>query len=92
MRTTIDLEDDLLRDAKVEAIRRGVTLRELIAISLEKELGKTGDFVPEERRVQFPLFPAKTSKPLVITNEVIKALEEEEDLRQWKLAHGELPS
>ena len=85
MRTTIDLEDELFREAKIEAVRRGITLRELISSMLEKELRISTEFVPEEKRVKFPLFSSKTPGKLVITSEMIKALEEEEDLRQWNL-------
>lgn len=38
MRTTLDLPDALAQRAKIAAVRRGVTLRALIAQSLEHEL------------------------------------------------------
>jgi hypothetical protein len=34
MRTTIDLPDDLLRQAKILAVQRGATLRDLVAAGL----------------------------------------------------------
>jgi hypothetical protein len=38
MRTTIDLPDQLFKKAKLEAIERGVSLKELFTLALEKEL------------------------------------------------------
>lgn len=40
MRTTIDLPDDLLRRAKIHAAEKGVTLKEVFAAGLEKELSE----------------------------------------------------
>ena len=40
MRTTIDLPDDLLRQAKIHAVRRGATLRDLVAAGLRAELAR----------------------------------------------------
>ena len=41
MRTTIDLPDKLMKEAKKKAIEEGITLKELFTRTLEKELGKT---------------------------------------------------
>lgn len=38
MRTTLDLPDDLLRQAKIAAVQRGSTLRDLMANGLRREL------------------------------------------------------
>ena len=38
MRTTLELPDDLLRQAKIAAVRRGSTLRDLMAQALRREL------------------------------------------------------
>ena len=38
MRTTVDLPDDLLKRAKIAAVQRGTSLRELIGRALEREL------------------------------------------------------
>ena len=40
MRTTIDLSDDLYRQAKVTAAREGVTLRSLVESGLRSELAR----------------------------------------------------
>lgn len=38
MRTSVDIPDDLFRRAKVEAARKGKTMKELIVDGLEKQL------------------------------------------------------
>ena len=47
MRTTFDLPDDLMRRAKIAAVRRGSTLRDLVAEALRRLLA---DQSPPERR------------------------------------------
>lgn len=41
MRTTLDLPDDLLRRAKIEAVERGATLRQLVIDALQREMANT---------------------------------------------------
>ncbi len=38
MRTTLDLPDDILRRAKIEAVQRGSTLRQLVVDALHREI------------------------------------------------------
>ncbi len=38
MRTTIDIPDELMKEAKKKAIEEGITLKELFTRTLEKEL------------------------------------------------------
>lgn len=38
MRTTIDLPDKLLKQAKIKAVQEGITLKQLFVRCLEKEL------------------------------------------------------
>ena len=38
MRTTLDLPDELLKRAKIEAVERGTSLRDLVGAALEREL------------------------------------------------------
>ncbi|NBW71081.1 MAG: hypothetical protein EBR32_06735 [Bacteroidetes bacterium] len=39
MRTSIDLDDDLLLQAKIHAVNNNTSLKDIITISLQKELG-----------------------------------------------------
>lgn len=41
MKTTIDLPDDLMKKAKIKAIERGVSLKELFTEMLENELNES---------------------------------------------------
>jgi len=42
MRTTVDLPDQLMKRAKIEAVRRGSTLRDLLADALRRLLADQG--------------------------------------------------
>lgn len=42
MRTTIDIPDHIMKKAKIKAIEEGVTLKEYLIKSLEKELSASG--------------------------------------------------
>ena len=57
MRTTLDLPDDILRRAKIEAVERGSTLRQLVIEALQREMA--GAERPR-RRLQRP--PVKLSR------------------------------
>jgi hypothetical protein len=46
MRTTFDLPDDLMKRAKIAAVKRGSTLRDLVAEALRRLLADQG---PRER-------------------------------------------
>ncbi|MDA1005343.1 MAG: hypothetical protein O3A87_02520 [Verrucomicrobia bacterium] len=41
MKTTIDIPEDLYKKAKIRAIERGVTLKQIVLTSLSKELEET---------------------------------------------------
>lgn len=83
MRTTIDLPDELFRDAKIEAVNRGITLRELISGALEKEIHPSPSVnVVREHRVTFPLIKSKGPDGPMITDEMIREAEMEDDLRR----------
>lgn len=42
MRTSVDLPDQLMKQAKLEAIERGVSFKDLVIVALERELGQEG--------------------------------------------------
>lgn len=52
MRTTLRLDDDLLRDAKRRAIDRGVTLTQLVEDALRSELARRPRAPPD--RIELP--------------------------------------
>ena len=87
MRTSIDLPDELLREAKIAAVNRGVTLRELVTDALHHELHGTTAPSQPLRTLDFPLIRSGVPGSLRITAEDIRRLEEEDDLRVM----GQLP-
>jgi hypothetical protein len=70
----------LLKRAKIAAVERGTTLRDLIGSALTKDL----EGVPtlERRRVNFPLFSSKRPGNLALTNAELARAEIDEDLRK----------
>jgi metal-responsive CopG/Arc/MetJ family transcriptional regulator len=66
MRTTIDLPDELFRELKAVAARRGASLKTVIRIAVEEEIRKpdrkTG------RRVKFPILHSSQPGVLNLTN------------------------
>jgi hypothetical protein len=78
MRTTLDLPADLLRRAKIAAVERGSTLRELVAKALERELGQ-----PEATpsiRPELPLLQVRDDCPVLqLRPEDLKRIDEESE-------------
>lgn len=58
MRTTVRLDDNLLQEAKMEAVRRGETLTALIERGLRMILTKRKE-EPGKRRVRIPVSRAR---------------------------------
>lgn len=82
MRTTLDLPETLLKRAKIEAVQRGTTLRELVGTALERELAAPPRASPARRRGRFPIFGSSAPGSLRLTNAKIAKLEAEEDARR----------
>jgi len=81
VRTSIDLPDELLREAKIAAVNRGMTLRELVTDALVHELhGKTASAQPL-KMLDFPLIRTGSPGSLRIAADAIRKAEEEDDLR-----------
>lgn len=81
MRTSIDLPDELLREAKIAAVNRGVTLREIVTEALDHELHGTPAQPQALKTLDFPLIRSGVPGSLRITAEDIRCVEEEDDLR-----------
>lgn len=82
MRTTLDLPEPLLKRAKIEAVQRGTTLRELVGAALERELTAPERAKPAKRRGRFPIFGSNAPASMRLTNAKIAKLEDEEDVRR----------
>jgi len=72
MRTTIDLPNDLFRQAKSKAALRGKTLKEFVQAAIEKEI--SAKTPPSRFRVKLPLIKSRKPKSLSLTNSEIEDL------------------
>lgn len=77
MRTTIDLPDELLRQAKARAALEGVRLRDLIERGLRLALA-TASAPGAPRRVAFPLHHSR--RPGALTIEAVRHAEAQAQL------------
>jgi hypothetical protein len=60
MKTTVELPDELLRNAKATAARRGVALRKLIEDAVERELSRGQSLIGQGRG--WPVPPPKVPR------------------------------
>ena len=83
MRTTLNIDDELMKEAKIAAIKRGTTLTALVEEGLRKEVQGT---TAAGRTVRLPV-GARGSRPRVGVDfdrlsELIKEIDELEDLER----------
>lgn len=52
MRTTIDISDELMKKAKIHAVKEGITLKELFTRLLEKEVGELQEKAQKARKIK----------------------------------------
>jgi hypothetical protein len=85
MKTTVEIPEELFREAKAAAAREGSKLKDLVADGLRLVLRKTG---PERRRLLFPLIPGKPGAARLTSakvNEIEAAEDREADSRHARL-------
>lgn len=84
MKTTLDLPDDLMIEAKATAARRRITLRELFTRALERDLqpskptDQDEEFIVDE--AGWPVFSRKAYHGPTATNELVNKLREQEGI------------
>ncbi len=85
MRTTLDLPDDLVKQAKIAAAERGTTLGDLVVEGLREILA---DMPPAGKRLNLPVvtMPEGHEFP-VLTNRQIAELFDEEDIAHFNEVH-----
>jgi hypothetical protein len=83
MRTTIDMQDTLLRAAKIRASERGETLKDLINRAIAHELGLSAAPRAKAGRVRLPLVGRGTEPKVLITNEDIADAFDAEDVARY---------
>jgi len=76
MRTTLDLPDDILRRAKIEAVERGSTLRQLVIDALQREVASTAG--PRKRLARPPIKLAADAPLRRLTPQAVKRLDADE--------------
>ena len=78
MRSTFDLPDDLLKRAKIAAVKRGSTLRDLVAEALRRLLADQP--APERKRMtEAPVrLPPGHAIPIRSNSEIAKIFEQED--------------
>ena len=82
MRTTVDLDSSLLKRLRIEARRRGVTVKALLATLLQRGLDAPGDV---GKRYRMPTFAMGASRRLDKALAVAEGLEDEEIAREISL-------
>jgi hypothetical protein len=75
MRTTLELPDDVLRRAKIEAVERGSTLRQLVIDALQRELAAA--VRPRRRLDRAPIKLAPDAPLRTLSPEQVKRLDAE---------------
>jgi len=71
-----------MREARIAAINRGLTFRELVIRALGIELQTPSTLSPNRRRVNFPIIDSGPPGTLKISREDILQAELEDDLRR----------
>jgi hypothetical protein len=82
MRTTIDVPDEVLKQAKIAAVEHGLTLRELVAKALSRELSCLAAGSRAGQRAQFPIFRSRQPGALQATAQELAGLETAEEARR----------
>ena len=82
MRTTIDIPDEILKQAKIAAVERGLTLRDLVGKALVRELGSAATGLRPGRRVSFPIFRSREPGALQAAAQELSRLETDEEARR----------
>ena len=78
MRTTFDLPDDLMKRAKIAAVKRGSTLRDLVAEALRRLLAEQS--APERKRMtEAPIrLPPGHTIPILSNSQIAQLFDEED--------------
>jgi hypothetical protein len=76
MRTTLDLPDELLKRAKIEAVERGTTLRDLMGAALERELRQPAraEREPARKRARWRTQAQACTRPRVALHQLRPAV------------------
>jgi hypothetical protein len=79
MRTTVDLPDDLYRQAKATAALRGLKLKELITAFVEEGLEGRQEVFGHREPIPVPIPPAGRQFVLMSNAEILELIDREDD-------------
>lgn len=84
MKTTVEIPDELFRQAKAKAAMEGISLRELMAHGLQLALQQPPQ-TAVSHRASFPLIKRKDETAIIDSEIVAKALEglDEEEVKKY---------
>ncbi len=81
MRTTVDVPDDLMRQAKAMAALRGMKLKDLFAAFIQLGLSSAPPTTESVRREPLPVFPQMVGKSArVLTGAEVEEILYQEDI------------
>jgi hypothetical protein len=84
MKTTLDLPDELLIEAKATAARRRITLRDLVARALERDLRPAPQPRSDDHFIidddGWPVLKRDPESKVVVTSEFIRELMDKEGI------------
>lgn len=80
MRTTIDIEDSIFRQAKATASLQGISLKRFFEQSLKQTLELGESTAPVRHRIRLPLVPSTAPSSLNLDAHRVATLLDEEDL------------
>ena len=69
MKTTLEIPDDLFREAQAKAAIEGIRLKDLVTRGLEREVRGESRTRAKRRRLKFPILKSRSSKPLDIPDD-----------------------
>ncbi len=85
MRTTVDLEDSLIRRAKSVAAEHGEPLKKLIGRAIARELGAPDNIKTSTlpKRVELPLIGGRRNKKYAFSGKDLERILADEDSRPY---------
>ena len=83
MRTTIDLPPELMQAAKVQAARRGESLKDLFRRAVAHEVSTEGRSRASGGRLVLPLIRSAAGPKVDVTNDDIEAAFDAEDIERY---------
>lgn len=82
MKTTLEIPDDLFREAKAKAALEGRKLKDLVAEGLRLRIDQSPKAIGP--RAKFPLIKSRGKRRLVIPDDIASRLELAEDLVRYE--------